>query len=107
MLPREVLSLGPKIAACQWPKTKFQEWQVKIILNCQIKNKAAGEILQVGFTLFAYHVPFIYLIVNGSIFGSSKIEIAGQNLFGLLKNNKMSDYKFFLFRALIVVGVNR
>ena len=57
----------------------------------------AGELLQVGFTLLTYHVPFIYLKVNSLIFGSSKIEIVGQNLFGLLKNNKMSGHDFVLF----------
>ena len=49
---------GLEIAACHWPKAGQ-------ILE-MVRDKIAGDIFQVCFTLLAY------LIVNGSIFGSSK-----------------------------------
>ena len=40
------------------------------------------------------------MVIASSIFGSSKIEMAGHNLFDLPKKIKMSGHNFFLFRAL-------
>ena len=40
------------------------------------------------------------MVVASSIFGSSKIEMAGHHLFDLPKNIKMSGHNFFLFWAL-------
>ena len=86
-------------SACQWPKEGQISGMAGVIILILLpnQNKAAGEILQVCFTLLVYHVPFIYLKVRGSIFGNSKIESAGQSLFGLLKYNKMSGHNLFSY----------
>ena len=86
-------------SACQWPKEGQISGMAGVIILILLpnQNKVAGEVLQVCFTLLVYHVPFIYLKVRGSIFGNSKIESAGQSLFGLLKYNKMSGHNLFSY----------
>ena len=46
-------------------QAKFQVWQAKIMMNCQMDNKMAGEIYWTGFVTFATlsTIPFHESIV--------------------------------------------
>jgi hypothetical protein len=79
------------------PMAKWQVWQAKITMNCQMDNKMAGKIYWTGFVTFSSLTILLYKFF---FWAGQKKFMTGQNLFGLPKK-KMTGYNFFLFRALV------
>jgi hypothetical protein len=46
-------------------QAKFEVWQAKIMMNCQMNNKMAGEIYWTGFVTFSSLTILLYKKIFG------------------------------------------